>query len=184
MPMPTYAKKDLILGNHLLFSRTGKVIDAITVGPEVRPDTDPESNYMEFPTVQDFTPKINRNVVKRRGPSPGRYEDRASIVLGSSIEYAFSLQEFNELTLAELLLGGEEPVGGVFVPNARRELLTGWWIVQSYDQNDDLILALNVYGEARIDSFKFGENLDPYALIITQLYSTLNAGEISNLPVT
>jgi hypothetical protein len=184
MPMPTYTMKDLILGNHLLFARAGKVIDGVTVGPEARPDTTPTTNYTKFPTVQDWSPKINRNVIKRRAPSPGRYEDRKEIVLSSSIEYAYSLQEFSELTLAELLLGGNEPVDGIFVPNERRELLTGWWISQSYDQEDDQIVALNIYGSARIDSYKFGESLDPYALIITQLYSSITTGEITNLEVT
>jgi hypothetical protein len=173
--------KDLILGNHLLFARTGDVIDGVTVGPEAKPDTDPSSNFTVFPTVEDWSPKITRNIVKRRAPSPGRYVDRKSILLNSQMEHAFSLQEFTETTLAELLLGGNKPVAGVFVPNERTELLTGWWIVQAYDQNDDLIAALNIYGEARIDSYKFGEKLDPYALIITQLNSTLTTGEVTNL---
>lgn len=173
--------KDLILGNHLLFARAGDVIDAVTVGPNARPDTTPASNYITLPTVEDWEPKIDREIVKRRAPSPGKYQDRASILLNQTIEHAFSLQEWSEMTFAELLLGGNKPVSGVFVPGDRSELLTGWWIVQGYDQDNELIVALNIYGEARIDSYKFGETLDPYALIITQLYSPLTTGEISNL---
>jgi hypothetical protein len=174
--------KDLILGNHLLFARAGETIDSVLVGPEAKPDTTPSSNYITLPTVEDWEPKIDRQIIKRRAPSPGKYQDRVSITLNQTMEHAFSLQEWSEMTFAELLLGGNKPVSGVFVPGERTELVTGWWIVQGYDQNNDLIVALNVYGEARIDSYKFGEKLDPYALIITQLASSLTTGEITNLP--
>lgn len=174
--------KDLIIGSHLLFARAGTVIDGVTVGPEAKPDTTPATNYTKLPTVQDWEPKTTRQIVKRRAPSPGKYRDRRSITLSTSTDHAFSLQEWSEMTFAELLLGGNKPVSGVFVPGEREELVTGWWIVQGYDQNDDLIVALNIYGEARIDGYKFGERLDPYALIITQLYSSIATGEISNLP--
>jgi hypothetical protein len=172
--------KDLILGNNLLFARTGDVIGGVTVGPEARPDTDP-GNYTKFPTVEDWEPKISREIIKRRAPSPGKYQDRASILLNQTIEHAFSLQEWTELTFAELLLGGNKPVAGVFTPGERTELVTGWWLVQGYDQTNQPIVVLNVYGEARIDSYKFAEKLDPYALVITQLYSSITAGEVSNL---
>jgi hypothetical protein len=172
--------KDLIIGSHLLFARSGKVIEGIPVGPEAMPDTSP-GNYTMFPTIENWAPKVNRNIVKRRAPSPGKYKDRKSIVVSTSVEHAFSLQEFTETTMAELVLGGEEPVAGVFVPGDASELLTGWWIVQAYDQSDDLIVALNVWGEARCDGYTFKEGLDPYAIIITQLASTLNTGAVTNL---
>lgn len=173
--------KDLILGNHLLFAREGDVIDTVTVSSSAKPDTVPEENYLIMPTVEDWEPKVNRNFVERRAPSPGQYQTRKKIPLRTTVTHAFSLQEFTEMTLAELLLGGNKPVAGVFVPGERSELLRGWWIVQAYDQENDLTVALNIWGEARIDSYKFGENLNPYALIIEQLYSPLTAGEISNL---
>lgn len=173
--------KDLIIGSHLLFARAGEVIDGVTVAQEAKPDTTPSSNYTAFPTVSDWEPRFEMETVKRRAPSPGKYQDRANIMLSSTIEYAFSLQQFTMTTLAELILGGEEPSSGVFVPGARSELLKGWWIVQSYDQNNDLISALNIWAEARVEPYKFGENLDDYALILTQLYSSLNTGEITNL---
>lgn len=172
--------KDLIIGSHLLFARKDKVIEGIPVGPEAMPDTSP-GNYIQFPTIENWAPKVNRQIVKRRKPAPGKYKNRASIVVSSDVEHAFSLQEFTMTTLAELVLGGEEPVGGVFVPGDASELLTGWWIVQAYDQHDDLIVALNVWGEARCDGYTFREGLDPYAIIISQLDSSLNTGAITNL---
>lgn len=172
--------KDLILGNHLLFARKGKVIEGIPVGPEAMPDTSP-GNYTEFPTIENWAPKVNRQLVKRRKPAPGKYKTRGSIVVSSEVEHAFSLQEFTETTLAELVLGGAEPVDGIFVPGDASELLTGWWIVQAYDQTDAKIVALNIWGEARCDGYTFKEGLDPYAVIITQLDSSLTTGEITNL---
>lgn len=173
--------KDLILGNHLLFAREGDVIDGVTVSSTAKPDTTPEANYTVFPTVQDWEPRTERNMVTRRAPSPGQYRTRKKILLGTTRTHAFSLQEFTELTLAELILGGNKPVAGVFVPGERSELLRGWWILQGYDQNNDKIVTLNIWGEAMIDSYKFGENLDPYALIIEELYSPLTTGQVENL---
>jgi hypothetical protein len=173
--------KDLILGCHLLFAREGETIDAVVVSADAKPDTTPSTNYTAFPTVEDWEPKVDRQFVERRRPSPGTYQTRKKIPLRTTTTHAFSLQEFTMLTLAELLLGGNKPVSGVFVPGERSELLRGWWIVQGYDQLNDEIVALNIWGEARIDSYKFGERLDPYAVIIEQLYSPLNTGLISNL---
>lgn len=173
--------KDLIIGSHLLFAREGDVIDSVTVSATGKPDTDPEANYTVFPTIEAWEPKITRNMVTRRAPSPGQYQTRKKIQLSSTITHAFSLQEFTELTLAELILGGNKPVAGVFAPGARSELLRGWWIVQGYDQANDRIITLNIWGEATIESYRFGENLNPYALVIEQLYSALNTGLAENL---
>lgn len=173
--------KDLILGNHLLFASEGDLIDGVTVAFDAKPDTNPSTNYITLPTVENWEPKVSRTFVERRAPSPGQYQTRRKIPLRTTVTHAFSLQEFTEMTLAELLLGGNKPVAGVFVPGERAELLRGWWIIQGYDQQNDLTVALNIWGEANIESYKFGENLNPYALVVEQLYSPLNAGEISNL---
>lgn len=173
--------KDLIIGSHLLFARAGKVIDGVTVSETAKPDGDPSSNYIVFPTVEDYEPRFDMETLKRRAPSPGKYQDRANIMLSSTMEHAFSLQQFTSITLAELLLGGEEPVAGVFIPGSRSQLLKGWWLSRHYDQNNDLIFSMDIWAEARVEPYKFGENLDPYALILTQIYSELITGEITNL---
>ncbi|QJE95955.1 hypothetical protein [Luteolibacter luteus] len=172
--------KDIIIGSHLLFCRAGTVIGGIPTGPEAMPDTSP-GNYIKFPSITDWAPKVTRNIVKRRAPAPGKFQNRKSIILSTEVTHAFSLQEFTETTLAELVLGGEKPVGGVFVPGSASELLTGWWIVQGYDQTDQEIVALNVWAEASCEGYTFKEGLDPYAIVLTQLISTLNTGEVSNL---
>lgn len=173
--------KDIILGNHLRFARAGKVIDGVTVGPEAKPDTDPSTNYTKIATVETWQPRRTVTRVNRREPAPGGYQDKPPILFNKQIEYAFGLQEWSDLTLAEMLLGGKEPVAGLFVPNDASEDVTGWWIMQGYKQDNEPVYALNVYGAARVEPYTFGEKLDPFALIIRQTVSTLNTGETSNL---
>jgi len=173
--------KDLILGCHLLFAREGATIDDFVVSPTYKPDTDPEANYTVLPTVQDWEPKVSRSFVERRAPSPGIYQTRKRIPISQKITHAFSLQEFSLMTFAELVLGGNAPAAGVFVPGERTDLVRGWWIVQGYDQEDNKIITLNIWGEASVEGYKFGERLDPYAVMIEQLYSTLNTGLVETL---
>lgn len=173
--------KDLILGNHLLFAREGDTIDGSVVSASYKPDTTPEENYIKLPTVEAWEPKINRTFVTRREPSPGIYRTRKKIPVSQTITHAFSLQEWSEMTFAEMLLGGNKPVSGVFVTGERTDLVRGWWIVQGYDQANDKIITLNIWGEANIESYKFGEKLDPYAMIIEELYSAFNTSKVENL---
>lgn len=173
--------KDLILGTHLLFARAGDTIDGIVVSSTAKPDTTPEENYTKVASVEDWEPMFQPKIVTRRSPTPGRYQDRASIMTSSEMTYAISLQEWTEMTFAELCLGGNKPVAGVFVPGSQTSLLTGWWIMQGYDQNDLPIVTLNVWAEATLKPYKFGEKLDAYALNLRQLYSSLNTGEAENL---
>ena len=173
--------KDVILGQHLLFARAGEEVDGVTPGPEAKPDGDPSSNYTVVASCEGWQVRRTANRVIRRAPNPGRYEDRKTLLLNKQIEYAFNLQEWSDMTLAETLLGGNKPVAGVFVPNERDDDLTGWWLMRGYDQEDNLILSLDVYGEGRVEPFQFGENLNPYALIVRQLKSTLNTGKVENL---
>jgi hypothetical protein len=173
--------KDVILGMHLLFARAGETIDSVVVGPEAKPDNVPDTNYTVVASCEGWQPRKTQTRVTRRSPSPGRYQDRKTLLLNKQIEYAFNLQEWSDLTFAEMMLGGEKPVAGVFVPAARDEDVTGWWLMRGYDQDDNVIVALDVYGEGRVEPYQFGENLNPFALIVKQLTSTLNTGEISNL---
>jgi hypothetical protein len=175
--------QDIItMGTHLLFARTGKVIDGVTAGPEAKPDSDPSTNYTRVASCQGWQPTPSSTVLRRRSPVLGTFQDREEYEVNVGMEYAFDLQEWSPMTFAEGLLRGEEPVDGVFVPNARRTALRGWWIIQGYRENDDPVVYLNVYGSMRVQPFKFSEgNINPYALIVRQLASSLNTGEVLNL---
>lgn len=173
--------KDLILGNHLLFAREGDTIDSITVSSTAKPDNDPTNNWLKLPTVEAFEPRSERTFVDRRAPSPGRYQTRRRIPISQRLTLNFSLQEWTEMTFAEMLLGGTRPAMGIFEPNGTGESVRGWWQIQSFDQLNTPILVMDVWGEATIETYRFGENLDPYALVLEVLYSPLNVGEILNM---
>ncbi|MCW1887717.1 hypothetical protein OKA04_23470 [Luteolibacter flavescens] len=173
--------KDIIAGYHIFLAREGAVIDGVTVADDAKPDTSPESNYTRVAHCESFEPRRTGNRLVRRSPDPGRFQDRAVIITNQQIEYVLGLQEWSDMTLAEGLLGGSAPVAGVFVPNGATEDIRGWFLIQGYDHENNQILALNVWGEARVEPYTFGENLTAYRFIVRQLSSTLNTGEVSNL---
>jgi hypothetical protein len=173
--------KDLILGVHILLARKGRLIDGITVDFDAKPDGDPASNYTKVASCEGWEPRRTSNRIVRRAPVLGRYQDRKTIKTNKQIVYAFDLQEWTSTTFAEMLLGGKEPVGGVFVPDEADEDVQGWFKVQAYDQDDAIILTLDVWGEAYVEPYKFGENLTAYRLILRQLGNDLNVGELDNL---
>lgn len=173
--------KDLILGSHLFFAREGETIDAVVVAADAKPDVDPETNFTKFGCVERFQPQNNKTEIPRRCPSPGKYRTRKKIPLSQTLTLNFGIQEWDEMSLAELLMLGSKPAGGVFVPNAQVDNVRGWLKIQSYDQTDALILAMDVWAEISIQAYQFEEGLEPYALVAEVLYSELNTGAITNL---
>jgi hypothetical protein len=173
--------KDIIAGYHIFIAREGATIDAVTVAVDAKPDTSPTSNYTRVAHCETYEVRRSGNRLVRRSPEPGRFQDRAVITTNQQIEYVFGLQEWSELTLAEGLLGGSKPESGVFVPNAAEEDIRGWYLIQGYDHQNNLILAMNVWGEGRVEPYTFGENLTAYRFIVRQLSSALNTAEVSNL---
>lgn len=173
--------KDIIAGYHIFLAREGATIDGTTVAVDAKPDTSPTSNYTRVANCESYEVRRTGNRLVRRSPDPGRFQDRAVITTNQQIEYVFGLQEWSELTLAEGLFGGSAPVAGVFVPNAAEEDIRGWYLIQGYDHQNNLIVAMQIWGEGRVEPYTFGENLTAYRFIVRQLSSTLNTGEVSNL---
>jgi hypothetical protein len=174
---------DIIVGYHIFLAREGASIDSppITVAVDSKPDADPASNYTRVAHCETYEVRRTGNRLVRRSPDPGRFQDRAVITTNQQVEYVFGLQEWSEMTLAEGLLGGSAPVAGVFVPNAAEEDIRGWYLIQGYDHENNLILSMNIWGEGRVEPYTFGENLTAYRFIVRQLSSTLNTAEVSNL---
>jgi hypothetical protein len=173
--------KDIIAGFHILLAREGATIDAVTVAVDAKPDTDPESNYTKVADCESCQVRRTGNRLVRRSPDPGRFQDRMVITTNQQIEYVFALQQWSEMTMAEGLFGGTEPSSGVFVPNGAEEDIRGWYLIQAYDHQNDIFLTMNIWGEGRVESYTFGENLTAYQFIVRQLSSTLTTGEVSNL---
>ena len=173
--------KDIIAGYHIFLAREGATIDTVTVAVDAKPDTDPVSNYTRVAHCETYEVRRSGNRLVRRSPEPGRFQDRAVITTNQQIEYVFGLQEWSEMTLAEGLLGGEKPMSGIFVPNSAEEDIRGWYLIQGYDHQNNLILAMNIWGEGRVEPYTFGENLTAYRFIVRQLSSALNSAQVSNL---
>lgn len=175
--------KDLIIGSHLSFAREGELIDSITVAVDAKPDNDPAENYTKLGCVEQYEPQTSRDIIERRCPKAGggRYRTRKRIPVNQRMTLNFSMQEWDEMTLVELLHNADKPNAGAFVPNSRDEMVRGWLHIQNYDQNDNLILDQYVWVELTIESYQFGEQLEPYALVAEVLESDLNSGDVTNL---
>lgn len=173
--------KDIIAGFHIYLAREGASIDSVTVAVDAKPDTDPTTNYTKVANCESYEVRRSGNRIVRRSPDPGRFQDRKVITTNQQIEYVFALQEWSNLTMAEGLFGGEAPVAGVFVPNSAEEDIRGWYLVQGYDHENNIIIAMQIWGEGRVEPYTFGENLTAYRFIVRQLSSALNTAEVSNL---
>lgn len=173
--------KDLILGSHLYVARKGDVIDGITVAADAKPDVDPESNWTKLPCVEEWEPQVEREIVPRKCPSPGRRRLRRNVLVSQSTRHIFALQEWTETMFAELLLGGSKPAGGVFTPDGATELWEGWLKMQHYDQKDQLIFAADIWCNLTAESYRFQDGLETYTLQADVLYSELNTGALTNL---
>ena len=175
--------KDLIIGAHIGFAREGDVVDTVTVAVDAKPDNDPTTNYTPLGCVEQYEPTTSRDVIERRCPvaGGGRYRTRKRIPMNQKMTQNFSIQEWDEMTLVELLHNADKPVAGAFTPNSRDEFVRGWLHIENFDQNDNLILDMYVWVELSIDSYQFGEKLDPYALKAELLESALNSGDVTNL---
>lgn len=177
--------KDIIGGAHAWLARDGVTIGGDVVNEETLPDfTTTEAEWLKLPSVEGFEVKFNKNTVKRRAPvtGGGRYGVRKTIQLGTELTYAFDLQEWDALTM-EMLFGADAiGVGGAFKPGLQLDPIAGFLHVKLYDQSDTLIIAGAVRVELSVDAFKFGENLNPHALMAEVIVgNALNTHALTNL---
>jgi hypothetical protein len=173
--------KDLILGAHLLIARAGTVIDGVTVGPEAKPDTTPSTNWTAAGHCEQFEPQRSGTKIERWSPNPGVFTLRETFMTSNKLAMNFGLQEWDQMMFAELLLGGQTPVSGVFQPNSNGKPVEAWLKIQCYDQDNLPTLYMDLYCSLTIASYQFKNGLEPYTLVAEVLYSTLNTGLIQNL---
>lgn len=178
------ALKDLIVGAHIWFARNGATIGAQTVSETVLPVfSATKAQWLKLGSVEEFEPRKSQNVIERRAPisGGGRYETRRKIPLANKLELAFSLQEFEKINF-EMLFGAASIGGsGDFVPNSRRDFVRGWLHLENCDQENNKLVDLDAWVELDQEPFRFGEHLNPHALIAEVLGNTLNAGVLTNL---
>ena len=74
---------------------------------------------------------------------------------------------------------------GSFVPNDDEGTVEGWWKIQKYDQDDTLIVALDIWGEASIDGDQaLGRSLNSWNMSLEVLDSVYNTGGLWTFPFT
>jgi len=185
MSQQTPTLRNLVLGSHLLFAREGTVIgvapDSHTVGKTYKPDVEeaaPYVNWVDIGTVQDFQPTSKDNAFDIIAPSPGAYRRTDEIVVGATLDLAFSLFDTSELFFESTLLAGS-PITAAYNPATGTGRIRGWFKCQQYDQGDALVNVFDVYGAGMFKSDKQGNKLIIATLNIKVLYSALQSGNLT-----
>lgn len=177
--------KDLILGSNIWFAREGSTVDAVVVTSAALPVfATTKADWTKLGSVEQWEPKREQTVVKRRAAPEGfgKYQVRKVFQLSSALTHAFGLQEFTK-TEFEILLNAAsvDPGTGAYVPNSRGQQIEGWLHLESYDHEDNIIVSEDAWVSLSVESFQFGENLNPHTLMAEVLVNSLNAGFITNL---
>ncbi len=177
--------KDLIIGSNIWFARLGSTVGGSPVVSTTLPVfTSTKADWQKLGSVEQWEPRREQNIVKRRAApeGKGKYQVRKVFQLGSTLMHAFGLQEFRR-TEFEILLNAASVNSstGVYVPNSRGEQIEGWLHMENYDQTDTVILVEDCWVSLSMDSFQFGENLNPHTLMAEVLVNSLNLGTLSNL---
>lgn len=179
------ALKDIILGSNIWFAREGSTVGGIVVSPSALPVfSSTKADWLKLGSVEHWDPKSTRTWVDRRAApaGKGKYQTRTRIPLSSKLSHAFALQEFSALEF-ELLLNAASihSTTGAYVPNSAGAPLVGWLHLENYDQNDVKILDDDSWVQLGMESYQFGEKLDPHTLMAEVLYNSLNAGHLTGL---
>lgn len=177
--------KDLILGSNIWFARLGSTVGGSPVVATALPVfSSTKADWAKLGSVEQWEPRREQNLVKRRAApeGKGKYQTRKIFQLGSTLTHAFGLQEFKRLEF-EILLNAESihASTGAYVPNSRGTQMEGWLHLENYDQGDVKIIEEDSWVSLSIESFQFGENLNPHTLMAEVLINSLNAGNLTNL---
>ena len=179
------ALKDIILGSNIWFAREGTTVGGVVVSASALPVfSSTKADWLKLGSVEHWDPKPTNTYVDRRAAPAGhgKYQTRARILLSSKLAHAFAIQEFCALEF-ELLLNAASvaPTTGAYTPNSRGAALVGWLHLENYDQNDVKTLDDDSWVQLGMESYQFGEKLDPHTLMAEVLYNSLNAGHLTGL---
>lgn len=176
--------KDLILGANVWFIPNGTMISGDPVTSAALPVfSSTKASWFKLGSVEQWEPRREQNIVKRRAApvGKGKYQTRKIFQLGSTLTHALGLQEFSRLEFELLLNTTINPSNGEYVPNSRGSQPEGWLHLENYDQDDLKILEEDAWVSLSVDSFQFGEALNPHTLMAEVLVNSLNKGILTNL---
>lgn len=176
-----------IVNSHLYLARAGTTIDAVLVSETAMPDYSPASNWRKLSesiTTLTMTPQrgTELNAMKTVG---GAQQLRRKIRTGpASTEYTFSQQD-SDMIIEELLMmtgaindSAATSTGSSVeaVPFAGTlDGVTGWFQLQQYDQNNEVVRIHLVWGELMLDGgVGYGNELTAPKLKLTVFPNPLN----------
>ena len=174
-----------MLGVQIRFAREGvaygepgsEIISAVDAKP-----ANPLDSYDELACCEQWEPVSDEDKIKLRCPNNGTWGYRNIITTGRNLTHNFSLQQWDNLTLAELLLNGSAPdADGNFTPNGIVGDINGWLYAEAYAHDNDQTpaIVIDTWVNLTIGSHQFAESLVPHTLIAEQLQSPLNTGNVS-----
>lgn len=181
--------QSILVGNHLYFARDGVTIDSVLVSRTAKPDNDPTTNWTNVGIVSSASVQIDKQDIDIWRPSPGRMqlhdvlESRPDLTITCTIEEASPLMW--ELCFGSLLINpSAQSNPGAFLPMARTGKVKGWFKFQQYNQADQLISVVDIFGYAEIEGaveFADQTTVVSFSLKIRRLKSDLESGQLSNL---
>jgi hypothetical protein len=181
--------QSILVGNHLFFAREGDTIDTVVVSRTAKPDNAPTTNWTSIGLVSSASVEQTRSDIEIFRPSPGRMVLHDVLESKQDLSISCTVEEASPL-MWELLFGSLEidPTAatnpGAFVPLARTGKVKGWFKFQQYNQADQLVSVVDIYGYAEIDgAVEFGDQsaVVSFSLKIRRLKSDLESGQLTNL---
>lgn len=181
--------QSILVGNHLFFAREGETIDAVVVSRTAKPDNSPTTNWTSVGIVSAASVQRETTDIEIFRPSPGRMqlhdvlETKPDLTITCTVDEASPLMW--ELCFGSLKIDPAASTNpGAFVPLARTGKVKGWFKFQQYNQADQLISVVDVYGYAEIDgAVEFGDQtaVVSFSLKIRRLKADAESGQLSNL---
>lgn len=174
------ANEAIVLTTHLFFARRGDSIDSVTVAREAKPDVSPESNWTDLGIVATYNVEDTGTTEDILKGNPGVVSLYDVLKLTDGRTVTCEMVEMNALAVQALYNSGN--ITTTFVPGSAGRHLQGWLKVQQYNQDNELVVAMDIWADIQLTSLSSGlGQRTGYTLAFRQLYSTLNTGNLSNL---
>lgn len=172
-----------MLGVQLYLAREGTDYGGVVSADNAKP-ANPTTAWDKLMCVEQWDPTNDKTEIILRCPVNGVWVNRKVITTGRSLMHNFQAQQWDDMTLVELLLNGSAPDGsGDFIPNGATDDVRGWLYCEIYNHDDSAapLLTLDTWTQLSIGSHQFKESLEPHTLKANVIQSALNAGNIVSL---
>lgn len=179
--------RPLIVTTHLYFVRSGDAVDGDTVSSIYKPDIDPVENWNYYGEIASAKVKLEEKEHEHWGNSLGTKELKDVLISKQDLRIMLTTEDLSPMTFEMLYGSGVIDTGatGAYVPCAKRTQVKGWFKIMQYDNQDQLVNTVDVWGTIKIGSgeidFDDQENLISVEYEIRKLSSALNSGALQNI---